>query len=771
MRARRIQSAVVCVSVAISTALLAVFLALAGRVVAVLDPWNQHRLFWISQADTRLSLRTPAPIATFEALRGMAQFDAVEALMSADELPVALGGARRDLQVARATPGLLSLLTGGGSGDSQGTRTATSDPRAITVLIRPELARATFGSEGAALGKGLTLPEGEGLIVGLLPMQTDSLPMPSGPIDILAPLGDPPAGNGVHIVAKLRVGTSSQSAQAEVDRVWARLGQGTSDKRALLLSPTASSSSPILKVMSAAGAGAIALLLISVSNLAHLLRSQSLASRTEAAVRWALGASDRSLLTWTLRSDGGAIVCGCLAAAPIAVGIMRLVQSALPSQVAFLSEAPVSGWPFAAACGVAFALAAALEWSFLDRSASRADTFRGGPSRPAGRFWTAAGDLHLVTVAAGATALGVVASLLACSFWNRTRLDFGLQADGLHEIVLALPESKYSSPDTRVAPVKEFLQHLQRLPGVECVAAASSVPPDTGVFMGSLTFGRLSEAPSAVSTIALTRVGRGYFGCIRQALVVGREFSEDELVQAASVVVLSRGAAKLLAQSPEAAIGRHVRFGDRWREVIGIVGDMTPPGILYSLGGLHAYTPLSQPSNPLSVVIRWPNGLVRGVEAAAFSVEPDSRATVSEMKTKLSRGSVAVRSLAILLSGLALASSALALFAVYSAFAEFTVRQRFGIAIRMALGATSQGVIRWLLQRCVLRVGAGVVVGIALSFPLSRLLAEHLFRVAWTDVATRVGVALFVGGAGILAALVPAITASRMLPSEVLRAK
>jgi ABC-type antimicrobial peptide transport system permease subunit len=116
--------------------------------------------------------------------------------------------------------------------------------------------------------------------------------------------------------------------------------------------------------------------------------------------------------------------------------------------------------------------------------------------------------------------------------------------------------------------------------------------------------------------------------------------------------------------------------------------------------------------------------------------------------------------------GLALLLAALGLYGV-TAYA--VARRRTEIGIRMALGAAPAGVVRMVLTRVSRLVGAGVLVGAAISLAASTLIGSLLYGVEPRDPLTLAGAALTLAAVGGLAAWPPAYRASRVDPAEVLR--
>ena len=87
----------------------------------------------------------------------------------------------------------------------------------------------------------------------------------------------------------------------------------------------------------------------------------------------------------------------------------------------------------------------------------------------------------------------------------------------------------------------------------------------------------------------------------------------------------------------------------------------------------------------------------------------------------------------------------------------------------MALGATPRRILSMVLLSGCKFVVAGVLVGTVLALMLTRFLKGMLFGIAETDYATFAFVILLLAGVSMLAALVPAIRATKVDPAVSLR--
>ena len=91
--------------------------------------------------------------------------------------------------------------------------------------------------------------------------------------------------------------------------------------------------------------------------------------------------------------------------------------------------------------------------------------------------------------------------------------------------------------------------------------------------------------------------------------------------------------------------------------------------------------------------------------------------------------------------------------------------------MRMALGADRGDILRLVMGRSVRLVIAGVVAGLAVSLAASRVISRLLFQVGPHDPATFGSITLLLIVVALAATLIPARSASRVNPSDALRAE
>ena len=127
------------------------------------------------------------------------------------------------------------------------------------------------------------------------------------------------------------------------------------------------------------------------------------------------------------------------------------------------------------------------------------------------------------------------------------------------------------------------------------------------------------------------------------------------------------------------------------------------------------------------------------------------------------------RILASVLGVFAFVATVLAAIGIYGVMAYSVAQRTREIGIRMALGAGPRKVLMLIGSRAVILISAGMVLGLAGSVALARLIASQLWGIEPTDPATFIGVSLLLVAVALAAFFIPARRAIRVDPTEALR--
>jgi ABC-type antimicrobial peptide transport system permease subunit len=125
----------------------------------------------------------------------------------------------------------------------------------------------------------------------------------------------------------------------------------------------------------------------------------------------------------------------------------------------------------------------------------------------------------------------------------------------------------------------------------------------------------------------------------------------------------------------------------------------------------------------------------------------------------------------MLLGGFACLATLLAAVGVYGVIAYAAARRMREMGVRAALGATPRSLLALVLRQGAALAAIGIVLGLATSGALARVLASLLYGVRPTDHLTYAATAALLTAIALLASLVPAWRAARVNPTDLLRAE
>lgn len=329
---------------------------------------------------------------------------------------------------------------------------------------------------------------------------------------------------------------------------------------------------------------------------------------------------------------------------------------------------------------------------------------------------------------------------------------------------------------------EQALQEIRAYPGVRSVAAARWTPLGSGDVTPTAISVRVDENDDTGDRSFLAAanfISPGYFETLGIPLVTGRYIDDTDREGTRPVVVLNESMARAHFGDVD-PVGRRISFstdGQNWQpwlEIVGVVADSREYGM--DREGVHTYYRAAAQTNwgPAIVVASEgdPAPLSQHIRDVIHRIQPDRAVDQFEtMAFRRDRSVAPSRLNAILFGSFAALALLIAAVGVLGALA-FSVSQRvreFGI--RMALGADRGAVLRDVLGEGALLVVVALVIGGAAALFLGRFLAGLLFGISPMDPISLVAAALALGSVALFAALLPALRATRIQPSEALRAE
>jgi len=649
------------------------------------------------------------------------------------------------------------------------------------VLLGNEFWRRQFGGDRAVVNRSIRLNDRAVTVVGILPPGEPWLD--AG--DVFVPMVfNPKASRNsfeLAVIGRLRPNVSIEAATADLTAVANGLAEEyPADKEmGITIQPgSAWVAGDDLRTALWVLLGAVGfLLLIACVNLANLLLARAIGRTREIAIRAALGASRarvvRLVMTEALTLCVAGSALGLLVAHYMLEGF-RLVD---PGGIPRFAAAGLNLRVLLFTVGVTLltalfsGLIPALRAPYGNIVSAMREGERGSSSRTQQRLRS----LLVSTEVALSLVLLIGAGLLIRSFGQLLGVERGFQTE--NRIVFSV-NAPGSYGRERVNDLIHRFLELARASGPVVSASAVNSRPITGwnPGLGIVPFERADAFEGNTPWATWRLISPGYFHTLGIPLLKGRAFTEQDDAGNPWRVVISQRLAERLWPG-EDPIGRKALLwkgqGDTPAEIIGVVGNMRERG-LDSDPTLAVYIPyLGTGSTPVQFVVHAagdPQKLMPAMRAALSQI--DSSLPIARVQTFdqiVDRSLSGRRFNTLLLSAFAGVALLLALAGIYGVLAYAVARRTAEIGVRVALGATSQNILRLIIGQGMRPILAGIVAGLAGAFWLSRFVAGLLFGVEAVDPLTFAGVAAIVMLTALAACCVPALRALRINPVTALR--
>ncbi len=670
---------------------------------------------------------------------------------------------------------------------------AEGQPGAARVgLLAYGFWQSQFGGDRSVLGKQIVLNGEPVTVVGVLPASFQYLQNllvwinPRNTVPEVFPNStvDPRSNRGMHylsVLGRLKPGVSLAQAQADMSRIAGQLQQKYSSNsgHTLHLIPLQERAVGQIRVTLLVLLGVVGVvLLIACANVANLLLARAAGRQKEIAIRTTLGAGRlriaRQLLTESvlLALAGGAL--GLL----IAFGCVRLLVAAGPEQLPRVEEIHVDRLVLAFTLGVSlltgllFGLAPALQASRLELSEVLKEGGRGNSAGPRhGRLR----NLLVIAEMAMSLVLLIGAGLLGRSFMRLLEVQPGFRPDHLVTMFMNFAGPKYAKAGATAQFQEQLIQRVEAMPGVQGVAISNDLPlegDDTTTGVDTIE-GREKLPPGHEFLAGIHIANPGFFRAMGIPLLRGREFNSSDEAKSTSVLIINKKAAETFwpGQDP---IGKHVQvMGPGTSEVVGLVGNVRHNGYGEE-PDFETYTPYKQSEWSYMVLAVRTNSDLRSmaeaVKAAVAALDSDLPVHGVHTMEQVAANSLAQRRITLYLIGsFALLALVLSAVGIYGVMSYLVTQRRHEIGVRMALGAQPRDVLQMVVRHGMKLAAAGVALGIAGAFILTRYLKTLLFEIKATDPLTFAGVALLLAAIAFLATYLPARRATRVDPMIALR--
>ena len=585
-------------------------------------------------------------------------------------------------------------------------------------------------------------------------------------------------------IARLSPNVGMDQAQAELASIAARLAQQYPDVHArhgVAVAPASLFPGDMRAMIGGFMALLLAVtalvLLIASTNVAGMLLARASARRREIAVRIALGASRRQLVTQLVIESlivfAAAGASGLLLAQWMVSGLMALVPR-LPVQLMFDPQLDWRVLTFTLVVslltGLLAGLVPALQSTHLELvPALKSDAGGAGTKK---RLRLRSG--LLVAQIAFSMLLLIVAGLFARTLTHARSIDPGFDPRGVHIASIDLGLANYdSATGRRVA--ETILERARAIPGVQSTAMSAKLPLDGGgMGLGGIQVtGRTPPDERAGWRMDWNVVTPGYFAVMGIPLVRGRDFAASDRDGTAAVAILNETFAAALFPG-EDPVGRTVSNDGRPVTIVGVarnakyrtLGEVPRNFIYVSLGQWYM--------GRTNLLVKAPGALAVTAPVRRVVADIDPNLPILHQQTMVEQTATSLfpqRVALYVAGGLGFVALLLALLGIYGVTA-FSVAQRTReIGVRVALGAQRTHVLALVVRQGLVLAGIGITVGSLAAFGATRLIGNLLYGVPPTDPVAFGTAAAVLAFAALAASWVPARRAARVDPIIALRSE
>ena len=535
-------------------------------------------------------------------------------------------------------------------------------------------------------------------------------------------------------------------------------------------------------------------LLIACANVANLQLARSVARRSQTAVRLAIGATPRHIITEALTESLLLAIGGGIAGLFVAMAAARLLivlafrnSNFIPISIAPSFLVLLFAFVLSLITGVIFGTAPA----WFATHTNPADALRGS-GRSTADSSTFARKALLIVQATLSVVLVAGATMLARSLNKLENQNFGFQIPGRIEVALHNPAAGRTIPEL-TAFSRQLEDRLRALPGIKAADLALYNPLTDNwgelIVIAGHPAGKLDEESNA----SWDRISPNYLQDLGVPVLRGRGFTAADNETTAPVAVVNEAFVKRFFKSDEDPLDQHMGIdlpenANTFR-IVGIVADAKFAGFqLDHPARPMFYAPLAQAVyykldllNTLELRMHVISGILLVTDLPPGRVEPMVRQVLSDMNPDITITSVrsmqqqvalsfdeerAVASLAGLFGIVALILAAIGLYGVTA----YSVAQRTNeIGVRMALGADRAKVIHLVLDGAFRRVLLGLLIGLPLAIGAGKLISAQLYGVASWDPAALGMAAIALAICSFFAAVIPASRAASISPMTALR--
>jgi predicted permease len=530
-------------------------------------------------------------------------------------------------------------------------------------------------------------------------------------------------------------------------------------------------------------------LLIACANVANLVLVRVEGRKQELAIRAALGAGWSRIASDLLFESVVLGVLGSLIGLGLAYGALRLLVAMAPQGLPRINEIGIDGTVLLFTLGLA-ALTSLLCGGipiFKHAGARLATGLREsarGASQSREQHRTR--NILVVVQVALALVLLICSGLMLRTFTALTRVQPGFTTPAeIQTFSLSIPKAEIPDDANVTRRFEEIMRKVAAVPGVSSVGLSTSIPLDGNNSFDPIFAEDKTYRPGELGSVRRFKfISPDFFKTMGTPLIAGRDFTWADIYNKTPVAMLSENLARELWNTPSAALGKRIRVGsnDNWREVIGVVANVSDDGVSQP-ASKTAYWPMMMDKfegqdtrivRDLSFALRTPRAgtesLMKEVRQAVWAVDPNLPLAGVHSVDYYYRSSMARTSFTLLMLGVAGAMALLlGTVGIYGVIAYSVSQRTREIGIRMALGAQRQELTGMFVRHGLMLTCVGVGIGLIAAAISMRFLSTLLFGVKPIDLITYAAVSVGLAATALLACYIPSRKAATVDPIIALR--
>lgn len=677
--------------------------------------------------------------------------------------------------------------------------------RHYVAAINTRLWKELFAGRNDALGQKIFINDEAYTIVAVMP---DVIPewMESarlGKIEVWTPFAfaniwseNERGGRGFGAIGRLKPGVRREQGEADLATIAAGLAashpidQGVGVAVHRLADTRVGTLRPMLFLL----AGAVVLiLLIACLNLANLLLARNAVRERELAMRAALGAGRRRLITQLLVEATLLSLLGAAAGLGVAQVVVSALRSVYSTNLPQLGSIQIDWRVVAATLGLClmtslfFGLAPALKATAVDLMDVLKQGSRTGTSS---RATQRVRNILVITEMAMALILILVAGLFVQSIARLERQSLGIREARLLKAHFYMPPVRYPDPVAITRFSDQFAERVRGLPGVVEATVTTIYPPTNGwsqmLDLPDHPVTRMQDVASAEFGVSDAH----FLKAMGISLLRGRDFAESDTATTQPVALISEEFRRRYFPNRD-PIGQPVHIGppkflqntdgattanDIDVTIIGVMNDFKNSGLADSpqpqIIGLYLQQPIVNYGFK-DIVVRTasaPRLLVPEIADQLHALDSDMPLAEVQTFDQIVQDQVGdKRFTTILLSSFAIAGLLLAVVGVYGVVSIVVSQRKQELAVRLALGASPANAVTLVLRQALGTALIGTLLGLAGAWAVQRLISGFLFEISAIDPLTFIAGAIFLLAVATAASAIPAARVTRIDPAQLLR--